>query len=147
MAKAKVKVAKIAEKKGKSPKMAWFRSLHSPVLRLVIKPIKESFFPGVGFRTEHGSGEDVQFDNWLYKTDVRRVINWLMNHDQWEIEFGPDPLDPSGYWKETGWFEEKSTKYLAPAEKQDAVITTAGRQADLVVESVRTSDTGASIPK
>lgn len=147
MAKAKVKVAKIAEKKGKSPKVAWFRSLTSSHLRLVIKPIKETFFPGVGFRTEHGSGEDVQFENYLYKTDIRKVINWLMKHEQFEIEFGPDPLDPTGYWKETGWFEEKTTKYLAPAKKQEAVLKTAGEQAEVVVASVRTSDTGVSVPK
>ena len=147
MAKAKVKVAKIAEKKGKSPKMAWFRSLGSPSLRLVIKPIKENYFPGVGLRTERGSGEDVQFENYLFKTDIRKVINWLMKHNQWELEFGPDPLDPSGYWKEVGWFEEKTTKYLAPAEKQGAVLKDAEKQAEVIVESVRASDTGADIPK
>lgn len=145
--KAKTKVAAIAEKKGVSPKVAWFRSFTSSSLRLVIKPIKENYFPGVGMRMEHGSGEDVQFDNYLYKTDVRKVINWLMKHEQFEIEFGPDPFDPSGYWKESGWFEEKSTRYLAPAKKQEAVLKTAGEQAQVVVESLRTSDTGPGVPK
>lgn len=126
---------------------AWFRSLTSSNLRLVIKPIKETFFPGVGMRTEHGSGQEVQFEDYLYKTNDKKVITWLMKHEQFEIEFGPDPLDPTGYWKETGWFEEKTTKYLAPAKKQEAVLKTAGEQAEVVVESLRTSNTGDSVPK
>ncbi len=122
------------------PASAMFRSISSPELRIVIKPTVDQFFPGVGLRVDRTTGEDVQFHNYLFMADGKKLIDVLTGHSRFELDFIPDPLDPTGYWKETGYFEEKSKTYLTPAKRQEQIMAEAQKQVGPIVTSVRTSD-------
>jgi hypothetical protein len=127
---------------------AMFRSKTSPELTIVIKPITEQYFPGVGLRRDVKSGEHAQFHNYLFLAEGKKLIDFLVNHSGFEVEYMPDPLDPTGYWKETGYFTEKTKTYLSPTERHEKILGEAQEAIGPIVASCRTSDnTGVPLKK
>ena len=122
------------------PKEAYFISPDAMGLTIWIKPITETRYPDGRTVTDQGSGQKAKFENGCFKTSDPKVIKFLKEHSMFEIDFYPDPRDPTGYWRADGYFKEESKKIITRAKQESEVQKQAEKSMAGIVTSIRTSD-------
>jgi hypothetical protein len=141
---------KSADLKFPKGKAAHFWCPEYPNYSVWLKPKVEKFLgPGIGLQVDEKSGFQVKFEERQYNTDDKKVIQALVDLDDFDLVFFPNPRDPSGFWRENGYFQEENKKILKRVNpevdlKDKGIQEQVAGQAKVVAQ--RTSNT-APIPK
>ena len=78
------------------------------LFQITIVPTKEVLSRG-GLRGVPGSSVIVKFDSAQATVSEQWIVDEIMSSDDWLIRIHPNPLDPSGYWREVGIMKEVTT--------------------------------------
>lgn len=104
---------KSADLKFPKGKAAHFWCPEYPSYCVWLKPKVEKFLgPGIGLQVDEKSGFQVQFEEQRYITEDKKTIRDLVDLADFDLVFFPDPRDPSGFWRENGYFKEENKKVL-----------------------------------
>lgn len=91
-----------------------------------------NIIPGVGRVIVQGSGVFVEFKQGKYQTPDKKKIKFMLEHKGFSGNNGnwffPDPTDPTGFWLDRGYYEEKMVKTRTPVDP-NAIIEEGKKQA------------------
>lgn len=70
-------------------------------------PMKMRYVEGVGKEAIPGTEKYIEFDNWKFQTSDSKDIKFLLERQEFGVNYSIDPADPTHYWEDHDWFKRK----------------------------------------